>query len=144
MDFNNDRVDAGEIGASHQVTALYEITPPGSPALRNDPLRYGTATATATEGSPELGFLRLRYKPPGSDTSILMETPITETPATDDANFAAAIAGFGQLLQGSTYLNDWGWDQAIALANASRGPDPYGYRSEAVSLMRLAQSLSAQ
>ncbi len=141
-DFNNDRVDAGEIGAGHQVTALYEITPPDSPALRNDPLRYGTA-AQAT-GSPELGFLRVRYKAPGSDTSTLMETPITDAPATDDARFAAAIAGFGQLLQGSTYLNDWGWDQAIALASANRGTDAFGYRSEAVTLMRLAQSLSDQ
>ena len=141
-DFNNDRVDAGEIGAGHQVTALYEITAPGSPALRNDPLRYGTAPATG--GSPELGFLRLRYKAPGSDTSILMETPITDAPATDDARFAAAIAGFGQLLQGSTYLNDWGWDDAIALATANRGDDPFGYRIEAVTLMRLAESLSAQ
>jgi len=141
-DFNNDRVDAGEIGAGHQVTALYEVTPPGSPALRNDPLRYGTATPPAD--SPELGFLRLRYKAPGSDTSILSETPITDSPAASDANFAAAIAGFGQLLQGSTYLNDWGWDQAIALAAAHRGTDPFGYRAEAVTLMRLAQSLSLQ
>ena len=141
-DFNKDRVDAGEIGAGHQVTALYEVTPPGSPALRNDPLRYGTATPAT--GSPDLGFLRLRYKKPGSENSILFETPITDAPATDDAQFAAAIAGFGQLLKGSTYLNDWGWDAAIALANAHRGDDPYGYRSEAVTLMRLAQSLSAQ
>jgi len=141
-DFNNDRVDAGEIGAGHQVTALYEVTPPGSPALANDPLRYGTAPAPGD--SPELGFLRLRYKAPGSNTSTLIETPITPAPADADARFAAAIAGFGQLLQGSTYLNDWGWDEAIALATANRGPDDYGYRAEAVSLMRLAQSLSAQ
>ncbi len=141
-DFNNDRVDAGDIGAGHQVTALYEITPPGSPALRNDPLRYGTATATPD--SRELGFLRLRYKEPGSDTSILSETPITDAPASSEASFAAAIAGFGQLLQGSTFLGDWGWDQAIALAAAHRGDDRFGYRVEAVTLMRLAQSLSAQ
>lgn len=141
-DFNNDRVDAGEIGAGHQVTALYEITPPGSPALRNDPLRYGSAEPVAD--GPELGFLRLRYKAPGSETSALIEAPILDAPATEDARFAAAIAGFGQLLQGSVYLNDWGWDQAIALAVANRGEDPYGYRSEAVTLMRLAQSLSAQ
>ena len=139
-DFNNDRVDAGEIGAGHQVTALYEITPPGSPALRNTPLRYGTSAAIAD--SPDLGFLSLRYKTPGSDTSTLIETPITASPPTEDARFAAAIAGFGQLLQGSVYLNDWGWDAAIALAGANRGDDAFGYRAEAVSLMRLAQSLS--
>jgi Ca-activated chloride channel family protein len=142
-DFNNDKVDAGEIGAGTQVTAIYEITAPGSEALLNDPLRYGTATDTPTDG--ELGFLRLRWKAPGEDTSTLVETPITGTePATEETRFAAAIAGFGQLLQGSVYLGDWGWDEAIALAGSARGDDPYGYRVEAVNLMRLAQSLSGQ
>jgi len=141
-DFNNDRIDAGEIGAGHQVTAIYEVTAPDSPALRNDPLRYGTAAATT--GGDELGFLRLRSKAPGADASTLTETPIRATAATEDARFAAAIAGFGQLLTGSVYLNDWGWDQAIAMATESRGADPFGYRAEAVSLMRLAQSLSVQ
>ena len=141
-DFNNDHVDAGEIGAGLQVTALYEITPPGSPALLNDALRYGK-TPDVT-GSPELGFLRLRYKDPGQSTSKLIETPITaDAPADDDARFAAAIAGFGQLLEHSAYLGNWSWDQAIALANSARGPDDFGYRIEAVTLMRLAQSLSA-
>ena len=140
-DFNNDRVDAGEIGAGLQVTALYEVAAPGSPALLNDPLRYGPQTETTTTG--ELGFLRLRYKDPGQTTSRLIETPITgQGEASDDARFAAAIAGFGQLLQHSTYLGDWGWDQAIALAAGARGPDDFGYRIEAVNLMRLAQSLS--
>ncbi|MFZ1468577.1 MAG: VWA domain-containing protein, partial [Paracoccaceae bacterium] len=138
-DFNNDRVDAGEIGAGLQVTAIYEITAPGSDALLNDPLRYGTATP---EGAEELGFLRLRWKAPGADQSQLMETPIIGTePATTEARFAASIAGFGQLLQGSKYLGDWGWDQAIELALSARGDDPYGYRVEAITLMRLAQSL---
>ncbi len=140
-DFNNDHIDAGEIGAGLQVTALYEITPPGSPALRNDPLRYSAAPPPSD--SPELGFLRLRYKSPGSDTSKLIETPITQgTAATDEARFAAAIAGFGQLLQSSPYLQNWGYDQAIQLATAARGPDRFGYRAEAIALMRLTQSLS--
>ena len=140
-DFNNDHVDAGEIGAGLQVTALYEVTAPGSPALLNDPLRY--TTTPQTTDSPELGFLRLRYKAPGNTTSTLIETPVTpgQTP-TDDARFAAAIAAFGQLLQHSPYLQDWNYDQAIALATQSKGPDPFGYRSEAITLMRLAQSLS--
>jgi len=139
-DFNNDKVDAGEIGAGLQVTAIYEVTAPGSDALLNDPLRYGTATAANT--SEDLGFLRLRWKAPGEDDSTLMETPITgQEPATDEARFAASIAGFGQILQDSTYLGDWGWDQAIALALSARGTDDYGYRVEAVTLMRLAQSL---
>jgi Ca-activated chloride channel family protein len=142
-DFNNDRVDAGEIGAGLQVTALYEVTAPGSPALLNDALRYNRAPDAVT--SSELGFLRLRYKDPGQSTSKLIETPITgQSDGSDDARFAAAIAGFGQLLQHSSYLGNWGYDRAIALAAASKGPDDYGYRAEAVTLMRLAQSLSAQ
>ncbi len=140
-DFNNDAVDAGEIGAGHQVTALYEITPVGSSARLTDPLRY-QPPATAT-GSDELGFLRLRYKRPGADTSQLIETPITtDLPPLPDTGFAAAIAGFGQLLRGSTSLGDWGYDDAITLANANRGDDPFGYRAEAVRLMRLAETLS--
>jgi Ca-activated chloride channel family protein len=140
-DFNNDRVDAGEIGAGLQVTALYEVTAPNSPALLNNPLRYGEAPASNT-GS-ELGFLRLRYKKPGETMSNLIETPITGTePATTEASFAAAIAGFGQLLQNAAYLKDWGYEQAIALATTAKGPDDYGYRAEAITLMRLAHSLS--
>ncbi|SMX43766.1 vWA domain-containing protein [Octadecabacter ascidiaceicola] len=140
-DFNNDAVDAGELGAGHTVTAIYEITPVGSPAQLSDPLRYQAAETTST--SDELGFLRLRYKAPGEDTSQLIETPFssTGTPGTE-ALFAASIAGFGQLMRDDTYLNDWGWDDAIALANANRGDDQFGYRTEAVQLMRLAQSLS--
>ncbi|WP_112311882.1 vWA domain-containing protein [Pseudogemmobacter bohemicus] len=141
-DFNNDKVDAGEIGAGLQVTAIYEVTAPGSAGLKNDPLRYGEAAAAGDVNS-ELGFLRLRWKEPGESVSKLKETPITGTePASDETRFAAAMAGFGQLLQGSVYTGDWGWQEAIDLALASRGSDPYGYRIEAVNLMRLAQSLS--
>lgn len=140
-DFNNDAVDAGELGAGHTVTAIYEITPTGSPAQLSDPLRYQTETPSAT--SDELGFLRLRYKAPGQATSTLIETPFQTagTPRTEAA-FSAAIAGFGQLLRDPTYLNGWDFDDAIALANANRGDDPFGYRSGAVQLMRLAGSLS--
>ncbi|MBS0563882.1 MAG: VWA domain-containing protein [Proteobacteria bacterium] len=141
-DFNNDRVDAGEIGAGTQVTALYEVTPVGSKAQLSDPLRYGPAPVTGD--AAELGFLRLRYKAPGTQASRLIETPIptATTAPDDDARFAAAIAGFGQLLRGGTYLGRWGWADAIALAEGARGEDPFGYRAEAVQLMRLAQSLS--
>ncbi len=142
-DFNNDAVDAGEIGSGTQVTAIYEVTAPGSDALLNDPLRYGTAAATEAAAA-ELGFLRLRWKAPGEDASTLVETPITGAEeASAETRFAAAIAGFGQLLQGSVYLGDWGWDEAIALALSARGEDAFGYRIEAVNLMRLAQSLAA-
>lgn len=140
-DFNNDKVDAGEIGAGHQVTALYEITPVGSQARLTDPLRYGAAPEITD--SNELGFLRLRYKAPGESDSHLIETPIeADTAPLPDAGFALAIAGFGQILRGSTLIGDWSFGDAIELAQGAKGTDPYGYRQEAVTLMRLAQSLS--
>lgn len=140
-DFNNDRVDAGDIGAGHQVTAIYEVTPVGSDARLTDPLRYGAETV-ANE-SDELGFLRLRYKAPGERKSNLIETPIVEgAEASADMSFAFAIAGFGQVLRGGDYTGDWSIDDAVALANKSKGEDPFGYRSEAVRLMRLAATLS--
>ncbi len=141
-DFNNDAVDAGEIGAGHTVTAIYEITPVGSPAIKNDALRY--QAVTADQDSPdEYGFLKLRYKAPGAAKSTLITTtiPTTSDTPSQEASFAASIAGFGQLLTKSKYLNDWTWDQNIALANVGKGADLYGYRAEAVQLMRLAQSL---
>jgi Ca-activated chloride channel family protein len=144
-DFGDDRVDAGEIGAGHAVTALYEVTAPGSPALRNEPLRYAeTSARPAGDDTGELGYLRLRWKAPGAKQSTLLETPILPQtgPADDDSRFAAAIAGFGQLLTGSPLPGSWGWDQAIALAEGARGSDSFGYRAEAVTLMRLAQSLA--
>lgn len=141
-DFNNDKVDAGDIGAGLQVTALYEVTPVGSAAVLNDALRYGAAEVES--GRDELGFLRLRYKEPGEDRSALIERPISHAgePAPQDASFAIAIAGFGQLLRGSQYLGEWSYADAIALANAGKGEDAFGYRSEAITLMRLAESLS--
>ncbi|MEJ6397431.1 vWA domain-containing protein [Yoonia sp. 208BN28-4] len=141
-DFNNDAVDAGELGAGHSVTAIYEVTPVGSPAQLSDPLRYGETTVAGD--SDELGFLKLRYKEPGADISQLLETPImaSEGAANAEAQFAIAIAGFGQLLRDNPYLGDWSYADAIALANANRGEDAFGYRTEAVQLMRLAQSLS--
>lgn len=151
-DFNNDRVDAGEIGAGLQVTALYEVVPAGSAARLTDPLRYGTgAQPTQTPGaganddrSNELGFLRLRYKLPGEQTSRLIEQPIPATvdePDTDAA-FAAAIAGFGELLRHSHYVGDWTFEDAARLANSARGEDPFGLRAEAVRLIRQAAALS--
>lgn len=142
-DFNNDAVDAGEIGAGHSVTAIYEVTPVGSSAIKNDPLRYQTETPVVGTAD-ELGFLRLRYKVPGDTVSQLIEAPIPAalTPTNTDIRFSAAIAGFGQLLRGSDYIGDWSWADAIDLAAGAKGTDSFGYRAEAVTLMRLAQSLS--
>lgn len=137
-DFNNDAVDAGDIGAGHQVTALYEITPIGSPAILNDPLRY--AMQGAPKADAELGFFKLRYKTPGAADSQLITTSIKRPETRTAPDFAAAIAGFGQLLKGSKYLNDWSYDDAITLAKTTKGPDPYGYRAEAVRLMQLVKA----
>lgn len=140
-DFNNDRVDAGDIGAGHSVTAIYEITPVGSDAIQSDPLRYQSAETTST--SDELAFVKLRYKEPGESSSKLIETPVrSETTTNSEASFAAAIAGFGQMLKGSGYVANWSYDAAIDLANVNKGDDPFGFRNEAIRLMRLAQSLS--
>ncbi len=149
-DFNNDRVDAGEIGAGHAVTAIYEVTPVGSPAVLHDALRYAgraaepPGTAESPTGSRELAFLRLRYKEPGRDTSELVELPIAREvgEAGADQRFAAAVAGFGQLLRNGAYTGDWTWADAIGLAEANTGDDRFGYRREAVTLMRLAESLA--
>lgn len=149
-DFNNDRVDAGEIGAGHAVTAIYEVTPVGSPAALHEPLRYASrpaeppAAAESRAGSGELAFLRLRYKEPGEDTSELIELPVARDAggAGTDQRFAAAIAGFGQLLRDGAYTGDWTWADAIGLAEANTGDDRFGYRREAVTLMRLAESLA--
>ena len=142
-DFNNDAVDAGDIGAGHTVTALYEITPVGSPAQLSTPLRYQAEADTSDRGGDELGYFALRYKAPGETASQLIETPITaDMPALPDAGFATAIAGFGQLLRGSDYVTDWSYEDAIALALSTKGDDTHGYRAEAIQLMRLAASLS--
>ncbi len=143
-DFNNDRVDAGDIGAGHRVTAIYEVTPVGSDAIRNGPLRYGAdQTAPVAGDVRELGFFKLRYKRPGEATSRLIETPIPAGggDGSEDVRFSIAMAGFGELLRGSAFLQDWGWAEAIQLAAGARGADPYGYRAEAVTLMRLAETL---
>ncbi|QMU57098.1 MAG: DUF3520 domain-containing protein [Boseongicola sp.] len=143
-DFNNDRVDAGDIGAGHSVTAIYEVTPVGSDAVRNGPLRYGDDTAFSGDSTGELGFFKLRYKSPGESTSVLLEEPIFAEQGTagSDIQFSVAMAGFGQLLRGGEYLGGWSWGEAIALASGSRGEDAFGYRAEAVTLMRLAETLA--
>jgi|GEM_PF-354573 len=143
-DFNNDAVDAGEIGAGHTVTAIYEITPKGSPAERFGELRYAQAVAEEVEPGGELAFLKLRYKRPGETRSNLIEVPVTEDRAdiaAAETAFAASVAAFGQLLRGETGLGDFGYSEVLALAAANRGEDPFGYRSEFMSLVRLADAL---
>lgn len=148
-DFNNDRVDAGEIGAGANVTAIYEITPVGGRTL-NDPLRYQSPRPQAAP-SGEIAFLRIRWKPPGAKDSQLIERPITErdafagvAQAPEATRFATAVAGYGQLLRGDPYLDrGYGFDQVIDLAQGSRGSDAFGWRAEFVQLARAAKSARA-
>jgi Ca-activated chloride channel family protein len=148
-DFNNDRVDAGEIGAGHSVTALYEIALKGRGGERVDPLRYGAEPAIAS-GGDELAFVRLRYKRPGDGmlvSSKLIEQPVTVGALRDDVGdasaqfrLAAAVAAWGQLLRGGTHTGNFGYEDVIALAGSAGGADP-----EAVNflqLVRLAEGLS--
>ena len=148
-DFRDDKVDAGEIGAGHTVTAIYEVTPVGSGAERVAMLRYQDKRAEPkAEFDDELAFLKIRYKLPDSETSTLIARPVTAADAFDsvdeaprDVRFSAAVAAFGQLLRGGRYTGDSGYDDVIALAQGARGDDPFGYRNEFIGLVRLAQSL---
>jgi Ca-activated chloride channel family protein len=142
-------VDAGDIGSGHTVTAIYEVTPVGAPKFVDD-LRYQKpevqpAPASGTGG--ELGFLKIRYKLPGEETSKLITTAITAgseradiQAAPEDARFSIAVAAFGQLLRGEPYTGGFGFDDVIALAQTARGADPFGYRAEFLNLVRLAKS----
>jgi Ca-activated chloride channel family protein len=148
-DFNNDAIDAGEIGSGHTVTALYEITPVGSQGRLVDDLRY-KAQATPEAQSDEYGFLKIRYKAPGGDVSKLITTPVTSGADVDpedasavETRFAAAVAGFGQLLRGGRHLGEFSYDDVVALANSAKDDDPFGYRAEFVNLVRLAKSAAA-
>lgn len=145
-DFSNDKVDAGEIGAGHTVTALYEIVPVGAKGWL-EPLRYAQAGKGA--GKPgEIAWLRLRYKAPQGGASKLLEVPIDKgygvTPiaqASEDLRFAAAVAAFAQQLKDAKYTGDFGLADSARLARSAKGEDRYGLRAEFVQLVELAQSL---
>ena len=148
-DFNNDKVDAGDVGSGHRVTAIYEITPAGSEKKLVDDLRYGRQAAPqpAATAEGELGFLKLRYKLPKEDASKLMTQPITDAlsvdnvaKASDDVRFSIAVAAFGQLLKGAPYLGKYGYEDVVELAQNARGDDRFGYRAEFINLARLAKS----
>ncbi|AUG05206.1 VWA domain-containing protein [Pseudomonas sp. S09G 359] len=142
-DFNNDKVDAGEIGAGHTVTALYEIVPKGQKGWL-EPLRYAAAPAPAGSTSSELAMLRVRYKPLAGGDSQLIERPIGNQPAkaSDDLRFSAAVAAFAQQLKGDgRYTGSMSLQDTAALARSARGDDPFGLRNEFVQLVELTQSL---
>lgn len=152
-DFNNDKVDAGDIGAGHTVTALYEITPVGSDAKLVDDLRYGDknkaaekpADKDAAPATDEYAFVKIRYKQPDGDTSKLITTPVDGkvefkelSSAPQEARFATAVAAYGQLLKGDPYTQSFSFDDVINLAQGAKGSDNFGYRAEFINLVRLA------
>jgi Ca-activated chloride channel family protein len=150
QDFNNDRVDAGEIGSGHSVTAIYEITPKGSSSEQVDSLRYGQAAVNngGVANADEYAFVKIRYKLPGEDVSKLIETPVTSAnevksfdQASADQRFSVAVAAFGQKLRDEDATAKFGYDEITKIAAGARGADPFGYRSEFLSLVRLASAL---
>ena len=147
-DFNNDKIDAGEIGAGHTLTALYEIALTGSKGSRLEPLRYQSKTLENKSMRDEIAHLRLRYKAPEGSESKLLEWPLQRASikgdfaqASERMRFAAAVAGFGQLLKGGQYTGKFSFGDIAKLAYGARGEDRFGYRGEFLSLVKLAQSL---
>lgn len=145
QDFNNDKKDAGEIGAGHAVTALYEIVPATASMAGVDSLKYQAApeAKAPAETSKDLLTVKLRYKQPDGDVSTLIEVPFVDMGASyegasPDLRFASAVAGFGMLLRNSPHKGDLTFDATINLAVTALGRDPNGQRSEFVDLVRKA------
>jgi Ca-activated chloride channel family protein len=150
QDFNDDTRDAGDIGAGHTVTALYEIVPPGVdidvPGV--DPLKYQpSAPRGASSGSGELLTLKLRYKQPDSDRSAKLDVAVEDSgqsfeEASADFRFAAAVAGFGMALRDSAYKGDASLRTSEAWARGALGEDEGGHRAELVSLIAQARRVA--
>lgn len=142
-DFNNDKVDAGDIGSGHTVTAIYEITPSGTNKSAIDPLRYGTNSkkVASINKANEYGFLKMRYKLANQSVSKLVEhtIPVAQSDSNQDVNFSIAAASFAQYLKGGKYLGELSLTGIAKMARASKGKDDYGYRSEFIQLVELAQ-----
>jgi len=149
-DFENDKVDAGDVGSGQTVTAIYEIVPVGGPRAIGD-LRYARPAAQpqVPHGS-EYGFVKIRYKLPKSDTSRLISTPIDRASeagrfedAPRDARFATSVAAFAELLRGGKYSGSMTYDGVLRVATAARGEDAFGYRSEFIQMVRAAKGAGA-
>ena len=157
-DFNNDKIDAGDMGAGHTVTAIYEFVPLGSFAVTIDPLRYGAKPEKKSVSRPisdEYAYLKIRYKLPTESKSKLITTPVTtdlqlreysklleKNRTQHDAMFSIAVAAFGQILKGGEHTGNFSYDDVIKMAQNSKGEDIYGHRSEFIKLVRLAKTLS--
>ena len=149
-DFNDDEKDAGEIGAGHSVTALYEIMPagqpiPGSPSV--DPLKYQRPEQDSSATSDELLTVKLRYKKPDGDKSKLIEIPLTaeDIPdfdaASEDFRFTSAVAAFGMKLRGSPDAGKISWPEIQEIARGALGHDPGSYRAEFLTLIEKAKAI---
>jgi Ca-activated chloride channel homolog len=146
-DFNDDKKDAGDIGAGHSVTALYEIIPAGQevPGAKVDSLKY-TKTSSTPSNSSELMTVKIRYKQPDGKTSKLLSQPVKSgvtalAQTTVDFRWAVAVAGFGMMLRESPNRGNLSWDQVEKLAEGSMGPDTEGYRKELLQLVKIAAKL---
>ncbi|WP_080984474.1 vWA domain-containing protein [Eikenella corrodens] len=147
-DFNNDQVDAGDIGAGHNVTALYEIIPAGQTGWLPES-RYQAAPAANDKAASEYAFINLRYKLPGQSNSILINRPVAvgSKPLAQGSNAtrqAVAAAAFGELLRGGKYSGNFGWSQTLELARSAQSPDHHGLRRQFVQLIEKAQQLSSK
>ncbi len=147
-DFNNDKIDAGDMGAGHSVTAIYEFVPVGSDALSVDKLRYGKVKpeVKGRSDSSEYAFLKIRYKLPKESKSKLITMPVIQAKYKrgdmTDTKFVTAVAAFGQILKGGEYTGDFSYDDVIALAQQGKGADEFGYRAEFINMVRLAKTHS--
>jgi Ca-activated chloride channel family protein len=149
-DFNDDTIDAGDIGAGHTVTAFYELIPKGSEVNnmpKVDPLKYGTP-ATSNGNLDELMTVKLRYKLPKETESSLLSFPVLASSVrktgeeSGDFRFASAVAGFGMLLRDSPYKGNAGFDNILNMARTSIGKDPSGYRRGFLEMIKKAQAIS--
>ncbi len=146
-DFNNDAIDAGDIGSGHTVTALYEITTVDSDARMIDELRY-QPTVKAEGSSEEFAFVKLRYKLPDEDESKLITRPVLVkdqytdlASAPKDVQFASMVAAFGQKLKRTGHATNLSYDDIIDFAQKNKGQDPYNLRGEFVQLVRAAHEI---
>jgi Ca-activated chloride channel homolog len=146
-DFANDKVDAGDIGAGHEVTALYEITLVGSGAERLSTLRYAAPELKGGPVPAELAHLRLRYKRPGEDSSRLIERPVLKTELRDSPSaslrFASAVAAYADGLRGGKNLEQWTWQDIASAARSAKGSDVWHERAEFIELVDSARRLTA-
>jgi len=150
-DFNNDKVDAGDIGAGHNVTALYEITLVEGVGQRIEALRYAVPPGSWEGNRDELGYVKLRYKNPRQMDSILLQRALLKSDikpsheaGSEHLRFAAAVAAFGEQLRGGENLGEFGYADILRLAQSARGPDQHGYRGEFVGLVELAAAIDSR